>query len=159
MESATFTPEQIKDAIRYGMRGDRMRYEIESTEAAQKGVTYESNLDHYRNLAQKCLNEGDYRQAAEKSWGAYAQTIKLTSAGYGIGVSTHSNLISVAQQLNALARAADVATGNILRQGFQSARSLHQHFYEDDLDAEEVERSVQEVMATVDLLQALFSRM
>ena len=69
MESATFTPEQIEDAIRYGMRGDRMRYEIEATEAAQKGVTYESDLDHYRNLSQKCLNQGDYRQAAEKSWG------------------------------------------------------------------------------------------
>lgn len=158
MESAVFTPEQIEAAIRYGMRGDRRRYELASPEAAQKGATYGSNLGHYQNVAQKCLNEGDYRQAAEKSWGVYAQTLKLTCAGYGIGVSTHSNLISVAQQLTALAHASDVATGNILRQGFQSARSLHQHFYEDDLEAGEVERSVQEVMDAIDLLQTLFGR-
>ena len=103
MAEISFTPEQVEGAIRHGMRGDRHRYELESTESIQKNATYGSNLAHYRSVAHKCLSERDYLQAAEKSWGAYAQTIKGLSAAHGIGVSTHSNLVSVAQQLNSLA--------------------------------------------------------
>ncbi len=151
-----FTPQQVKGAILHGMRGDRRRYELESNEAIQKNATYGGNLAHYRNVAQKCLSEGDYLQAAEKSWGAYAQTVKGISAAHGIGVSTHGNLVSVAQQLNSLAASADAPTGAQLRQAFHLANSLHQHFYENHLLNDEVERSVEEVMAAVDLLQSLF---
>ena len=110
MESATFTPEQIENAVRYGMRGDRMRYETGADEAAQKRDTHLENLTHYRSVAQKCLEEGDYRQAAEKYWGAYAQTIKATCAGCSIRVSTHANILSVAQGITALASSADAST-------------------------------------------------
>ena len=156
MTTPAFTSQQVEDSILLGLRGDRRRYELESDEAVQKNATYGGNLAHYRSVAQKCLNEGDYLQAAEKSWGAYAQTIKGISAAHGIGVSTHSNLVSVAQALNALAVDADAAMGTQLRQAFHSARSLHQHFYENDLFNDEVERSVSEVMAAIDLMQALF---
>lgn len=158
MENATFTPEQIEDAIRYGMRGDRMRYETGADESAQKRDTYLDNLAHYRSVAQRCLEVGDYRQAAEKSWGAYAQTIKATCAGYGIRVSTHANILSVAQALTALAASADADVAGRLRRGFNMARSLHQHFYENDLEHEEVGRQVGEVMSGIDLLQTLFRR-
>ena len=156
MSEISFTPEQIEDAIRQGMRGDRQRYELESTEAIQKNATDGGNLAHYRSVAAKSLGEGDYLQAAEKTWGSYAQTIKGISAAHGIGVSTHSNLLSVAQSLNALAVGIDTSTGSRLRQAFHSARSLHQHFYENDLFDEEVERSVAEVMDAIDLLRSLF---
>lgn len=156
MTTPAFSSQQVEDSILLGLRGDRRRYELESDEAVQKNATYGGNLAHYRSVAQKCLNEGDYLQAAEKSWGAYAQTIKGISAAHGIGVSTHSNLVSVAQALNALAVDADAAMGTQLRQAFHSARSLHQHFYENDLFNDEVERSVSEVMAAIDLMQALF---
>ena len=122
----------------------------------QKSATYENNLAHYRNVAQKCLIERDYMQAAEKSWGAYAQTIQGISAGHGIGVSTHNNLVSVAQQLNYLAASANAPTGAQLRHAFHLANSLHQHFYENHLLDDEVERSVSEVMDAIDLLQTLF---
>ena len=158
MADISFTPEQVEAAIRHGMRGDRQRYELESAEAIQKNAIYDSNLAHYRRVAHKCLSDRDYLQAAEKSWGAYAQTIKGVSATYGIGVSTHSNLVSVAQALNALAADADTAMGTQLRQAFHFARSLHQHFYENDLFDDEVERSVSEVMDAIDLLQSLFDR-
>ena len=158
MSDISFTPEAVEGAIRYGMRGDRGRYELGTDDAVQKNATYGANLAHYRSVAQKCLDEGDYLQAAEKSWGVYTQTIKAICAGYRIRVSTHSNIISVANQLTALARNSDPATGAMLRQGFQSARSLHQHFYEADLPDDEVERSVEEVMDAIDLLQTLFGR-
>ena len=156
MTIPTFAPQQVEGAVLHGMRGDRRRYELESNEAIQKNATYGGNLAHYRNVARKCLSEGDYLQAAEKSWGAYAQTVKGISAAHGIGVSTHSNLVSVAQALNALAADADAVMGTQLRQAFHSARSLHQHFYENDLFNDEVERSVSEVMAAIDLMQSLF---
>ena len=158
MTTPVFTAEQVEGAIRYGMLGDRMRYEIGPVEAVQKSAAYGSNRAHYRSVAQKCFNEGDYLQAAEKTWGAYAQTIKSASAGYGIRVSTHSNLLSVAQSLIDPALAADAEIRDRLRLGFLSARSLHQHFYENDLLDAEVERSVGEVMDAVDLLQTLFYR-
>lgn len=158
MTTPSFTSEQVKGAILHGLRDGRRRYELESAEAVQKNATYGHNLAHYRNVAQKCLGEGDYLQAAEKSWGAYAQTIKGISAAHGIGVSTHNNLVSVAQSLNALVADVDAATATQLRQAFLAARSLHQHFYEDDLFNDEVERSVAGVMEAIDLLQTLFER-
>ena len=157
MADTTFTPQQIESAIRDGMRGDRQSFELGANDAAQKSVTYERNLTHYRNVAQRCLADGDYLQAAEKSWGVYTQTIKAICADHRIRVSTHSNILSVANQLTALARNSDPAIGAMLRQGFQSARGLHQHFYEADLPDDEVERSVAEVMDAIDLLQTLFS--
>ena len=156
MADISFTPEQVESAIRHGMRADWLRYELGTADAMQKSATYENNLAHYRNVAQKCLIERDYLQAAEKSWGAYAQTIKGISAGHGIGVSTHNNLVSVAQQLNYLAASANAPTGAQLRHAFHLANSLHQHFYENHLLDDEVERSVSEVMDAIDLLQTLF---
>ena len=158
MSGISFTPEQVEGAIRYGMRGDRSRYEFDPGDAAQKNVTYGTNLADYQSVSQKCLDEGDYLQAAEKSWGAYAQTIKATCAGYGIRVSTHANIVSVAQALTALAAAADDDSATTLRRGFNMASSLHQHFYENDLEDAEVARQSAEVMDAIDLLQMLFGR-
>ena len=158
MTTPAFTAQQIDNARRTGLRIARRNYVLTPEEAAQKGATYRNNLAHYRNLAQKCLGEGDYLQAAEKSWGAYAQTIKSAGADYAMNVATHRNVLSVAQQLTALAATADAADAARLHSGFTSARSLHQHFYEDDLGAAEVERSVAEVMEAIDLLQRLFYR-
>ncbi len=158
MANLSFTPEQIEGAIRHGIRGGRQRYELESTETIQKNATHESNLAHYRIVANECLNERDYLQAAEKSWGAYAQTIKGISAAHGISVSTHSNLVSVAQQLNALAASADVPAGAQLRHEIHLANSRHQHFYENHLLDDDVERSVSEVMDAIELLPTLFDR-
>ncbi len=158
MSGISFTPEQVEGAIRCGMRGDRQRYELGTDDAAQKNATYVGNLAHYRSVAQKCLDEGDHLQAAEKSWGAYAQTIKATCAGYEIRVSTHANILSVAQALTALAAGADADVGGRLRRGFNMARSLHQHFYEDDLEGDEVARQSAEVMDAIALLQTLFGQ-
>ncbi len=158
MTAPVFTPQQVEGAILHGLRDDRRRYELEPDEAAEKNATYAGNLAHYRSVAQKCLWEGDYLQAAEKSWGVYAQTVKGISAAHGFRVSTHGNLVSVAQSLNALATEADPAAGTQLRQAFHAARSLHQHFYENDLHDDEVARSAAEVMAAVELMQALFGK-
>ena len=153
--TATFTPQQVDDAIRAGLRGSRRDFALSPGDAADKGDAYQGNLAHYRELAQKCLADGDYRQAAEKSWGAYAQTIKVIAAAHGMNVETHRSLLRVASELNALAGSADPAIAARLHLGFHTARSLHQHFYENDMPAGEVVKAAAEVLDAVELLQAL----
>ena len=153
--TATFTPQQVDDAIRAGLRGSRRDFALSPGDAADKGDAYRGNLAHYRDLAQKCLADGDYRQAAEKSWGAYAQTIKVIAAAHGMNVETHRSLLRVASELNALAGSADPAIAARLHLGFHTARSLHQHFYENDMPAGEVVKAAAEVLDAVELLQAL----
>ena len=159
----SFTEQQVNGAISVGLRGIRPgSYTLPPQEAALKEATYRNNLDHYRSVAQQCLADGDYRQAAEKLWGAYAQTIKAACAGYGVNLTMHRSLVSVAQEFTALAGAnPDVAGPDAvtrLQTGFVSARSLHQHFYENDLADAEVAREAEDVMAAIDLLQRLFYR-
>ena len=154
--TTTFTPQQVDDAIRAGLRGNRRDVALSPGDAADKGAAYRGNLAHYRELAQKCLADGDYRQAAEKSWGAYAQTIKVIAAARGMNVDTHRSLLRVASELNALAGSADPAIAARLRMGFHTARSLHQHFYENDMPDREVAQSAADVLDAIDLLQARF---
>ena len=159
----SFTEQQVNGAISVGLRGIRPgSYTLPPAEAAQKEADYRNNLAHYRSVAQRCLAEGDFRQAAEKSWGAYTQTIKAACAGYGVNLETHRNLVRVAQEFTALAAANPNVAGQDaetrLSTGFAYARSLHQHFYENDLSDAEVEREAQDVMAAIDLLQRLFYR-
>ena len=156
MTTPVFTSQQTSDAIRRGARVATSGDSPPPQETAHKSAAYRDNQSHYQSLAQKCLSEGDYRQAAEKSWGAYAQTIKVTSANYGLLVTTHTDVVGVAQQLTALTASADADVAARLRHGFHAARSLHQHFYENDLEDAEVEQSVEEVMEAIGLLQMLF---
>ena len=85
----SFPPEQVTEAIRAGL-SQRENVALEPGEAAALTDTYLGNLDHYRQHVQKSLADGDYRQAAEKSWGAYAQAIKLIGAEHGLHVNSHT---------------------------------------------------------------------
>ena len=157
MTSSPFTARQVDGTIRAGLGGYR-NFSLTTEEARRKSATYRDNLTDYRNVALRCLNEGDYRQAAEKTWGAYAQAVKLAGAAHGMHINSHSSTLSVAQELTYLAATADVAVAASLDTGFHKARSLHQHFYENDLRDATVERAVADVMDAIDLLQTLFGR-
>ena len=158
MTNSPFTAQQVDGAIRAGLRGSRQNYNLTTVEAQEKSAAYRNNLSHYRSVAQRCLNEGDYLQAAEKSWGAYAQAVKAAGAGCGMHVNTHRSVLRVAEEFTALAATVNAADAAQLRIGYLSARSLHQHFYENDLGDAEVEQGVADVMDAIDLLQALFGR-
>ena len=116
--------------------------------------TYRSMMDEYRQHGRQYLASGDYRQAAEKSWGAFAESVKSIAADYGMKISFHGTIISVASRLATLA-APDA--GEVLRDGLTSARSLHQHFYENDLEPEDVRFSADRVAAAIDLMQQRFA--
>ena len=152
-----FTPQQVADAVQTALRPGRPTIALSPGDAADKAIAYRDNLAHYRRHAQKSLDEGDYRQAAEKSWGAYTQTIKAIAADHRLLVPTHSGVLRVSGQLTDLARqSGDRNIATILTRGLIAARALHIHFYENDLPDDAVILSSADVATTIDLLQRLF---
>ena len=153
--SPNFSPQQVSDTIRAGLPS-RPDVDLSDSEAAEATVTYRDNLAHYREHVRKSLDAGDYRQVAEKSWGAYSQTVKVIAAYRSLRVRSHTSILRVSEQLVELVSGADPAAGSILDNGLNSAHSLHIHFYENDLPDETVTRRADAVTAAIDLLQELF---
>ena len=131
--------------------------EIAPGDAPGTAETYRRLMDDYREHGSRYLADGDYRQAAEKNWGAFAESVKSIAADYGMKISAHGTIVSVASRLSNLAAQDDPEAGALLRQGLGLARSLHQHFYEDDLPAEDVIYSAGVVAAAIDLMQQRFA--
>ena len=151
----TFTPQQVADAIRAGLP-NRPDVVLSASEASDRANAYRNSLAHYREHVQKSLAEGDYLQAAEKSWGAYAQTIKAIAADHQLRLRSHTNILRVSERLVSLVSLRDPAAGVVLDNGANSAHSMHIHFYEDDLPAETVIRRADGVATAIALLQELF---
>lgn len=154
--SPKLSSQQVGDAIRAGLREGRQPVDLSPAEASQQSTVYRGNLAHYRSHAQTSLDEGDYLQAAEKCWGSYAQTIKAIGADHMLRITHHASIIGAAGQLTALAADVDRESGLILRHGLSAARSLHQHFYENDLPNQIVVANVSDVSLAIDLLHELF---
>ena len=124
--------------------------------AAEQAAGYRQTLDAYRRHSREYLAAGDYQQAAEKAWGAYAQSVKSIAADYGVKLAHHAHLLRTAGRLAELAGQAEPADERVIRAGLSSARSLHEHFYENDLSAGDVAYSIEEVAAAIDLMQQRF---
>ena len=138
-------------------RNMRVDAEIPQAEVVDTAGKYRDILNHYRQHSRECLNAEDYLQGAEKSWGAYAASIKAIAADYGLKISFHGSIISVASRLATLANRDDPNAGTILRAGLHSARSLHQHSYENDLEPDVIRLGADDVNAAIDLMQQRFS--
>ena len=142
--------------IRAALRG-RSDSELPPEEIHAFAQNYRNSMNHYWRHGEEYLEARDYQQAAEKSWGAFAASVKSIAADHGMRISFHGSIISVASALASLASQNDSAEGEALRDGLSAARSLHQHFYENDLPGEEVEFSASRVGAAIDLMQQRFS--
>ena len=145
-------PEVIRAAL-----PPRSDLELTPGDATELADAYRRMLNDYRQHALPYLAGGDYRQAAEKSWGAYAESVKSIAADNGFRLSHHGHIIRVGNRLATLARGDDHKAGDVLLKGLNSARSLHQHFYEDDLEAEGVAPSADDVAVAIDLMQRRFA--
>ena len=133
-EPSNLSLQQVADAIRAGLeRGTSSRLNYRRRKRPRSRRSNHGNLAHYRDHVQKNLDEGDFVQAAEKSWGAYAQAIKAVAANHGLRVTHHASIIGAADRIALLVRSSDTVAGDTLRHGLSTARSLHQHFYENDL--------------------------
>ena len=146
----------LTEVIRAALN-QRVDSQFTPSQAQAASENYRNSMNHYRRRGQQSLAKEDYRQAAEKSWGAFAQSVKAIAADYGLRISFHGSIVSVAGRLATIATQDDPDAGAVLRQGLGFARSLHQHFYEIDLPAEDVTFSAGRVFAAVDLMQQRFS--
>ena len=150
-----FTPDQIAHAVAAG-RSPRWDAALTPAQAADHAAKYRDNQEHYQQHAAHSLTDGDYRQAAEKSWGAFTQTVKAIAADRQVHLSGHISIMRVVGQLSALAAQADPDAANQLNQAITAAHSLHTHFYENDLPNAVVTQSAGAVADAIALMQELF---
>ena len=152
---ALFTDEQVVAAIRaeYSPRWDTS---LTQGEAENKAATYRANLAHYREHVQRSLDESDYLQVAEKTWGAFTQAIKAIGADHRIQLSSHVGIYRVAGELASLIGQLDPDAKSALNNATGLAHSLHAHFYENGLTDAVVTQSAKTVGEAIDLLQEQF---
>lgn len=153
-----FSEQQVEAVICAGLREGRRQVNLSATEAEAKAAIYRSNLAHYRQHVQTSLDAGDYLQAAEKSWGSYAQTVKAIGSDHQLSIAHHASVVGAGGQLAALAGGVDPLSGSVLSNGLSAALTLHQHFYENHLPDVTVIDYVENVEIAVDLMQELFAR-
>ena len=151
----TFTDEQVVAAIRAAF-SPRWDTSLSREEAAAHAETYRENLAHYRQHVQRSLGESDYRQVAEKSWGAFTQIIKAIGADHRIKLSSHVGIYRVAGELASLVGQLDPDAEIALNNATGLVHSLHTHFYEGDLTDAVVIQSTAAVSDGIDLLQDYF---
>ena len=126
-------------------------------DGTELAASYRAILRDYREHSSHYLDSGDYKQAAEKAWGSYAESVKSIAADHGFRLSHHGHIVRVGGRLASLVASATPEAEAVLRDGLQAARSLHQHFYENDLEPEDVRFSAQRVTTVIDLMQSQFS--
>ena len=151
----TFTDEQVVAAIRTAF-SPRWDTSLSREDAAAHAETYRANLAHYRQHVQRSLDENDYLQAAEKSWGAFTQIIKAIGADHRIKLSSHVGIYRVAGELASLVGQLDPNAESALNNTAGLVSGLHTHFYEDNLTDAMVIQSAGTVSDGIDLLQEYF---
>ena len=99
--------------------------------------------------AENYLRQGDLVQASEKSWGAAACALKSIAERRGWRHQSHSLLFDISNQIiEELDRPG-------LRDMFQSAKSMHQNFYENWEPEEGVEYAVGRIKEYLTELEAV----
>ena len=110
---------------------------------------YASMSREYMARAEDYLAQGDLKQASEKSWGAAACALKSIAEQRGWNHQSHSLLNDLSGQF------ADELGRPNLRDLFAVARSMHQNFYENWFQEDEVEHGVHTVRAYLSELEAV----
>ena len=95
------------------------------------------------------LDAGDVRQASEKGWGAAAQMLKAIAEQRGWEHERHRHFSRVASRLRY-----ELGDGDLYRQ-FRVAEGLHENFYEDTLETEDVALDLGDVALLLDKLEPL----
>ena len=102
--------------------------------------------------ARRELADHDLAQASEKGWGAATQMLKAIAEQRGWEHSRHRHYHRTASRLRA-----ETGDGDI-RRFFNSASELHENFYENDMEADLVAESLDDVAALLDKLRPLLAQ-
>ncbi len=95
--------------------------------------------EHFMQQATDELNAGDLRQAAEKAWGAAAQLVKALANRASLPHRSNEHLDT------AMLNFCDEVRVPHLHQQWESARRLHQHFYDGNLNLPQVSGHIDNV--------------
>ena len=114
---------------------------------------YSSMSREYMELAEGYLRQGDLKQASEKSWGAAACALKSIAERRGWLHQSHSLLFDISNQV------AEELDRNDLRDMFQSAKSMHQNFYENWEQEEGVEYAIDRIKQYLTELESVSPQM
>ena len=110
---------------------------------------YAAMCQEYMAHSEDYLRQGDLKQASEKSWGAAACALKAIAEKRGWNHQSHSLLNDLSGQF------ADELGRPSLRDLFAVARSMHQNFYENWFQEDEVEHGVHTVRTYLADLEAV----
>ncbi len=110
---------------------------------------YQQLSEHFMAQARQELAAGDLPQASEKGWGAAAQMLKAIAEQRGWEHSRHRHYHRTAIRLRA-----ETGDGDIHRL-FAVASALHENFYENDMDADLISESLDDVAALLEKLRRL----
>ena len=102
---------------------------------------YQQASEHFLTQARQELAAGDLPQASEKGWGAAAQMLKAIAEQRGWEHHRHRHYHRAANRLRSEIGDSDI------RRFFNSASALHENFYENDMDADLVTESLDDVEA------------
>ena len=104
---------------------------------------------HLLEQADAELMAGDFRQAAEKAWGAAAQITKAVCVKRGWSHQSHAALRRANKRL------AEELGDNEIRLLFGAAQNLHTNFYEDFYNEAEVSLGIRDVQQLIEKLGPL----
>ena len=113
--------------------------------------TYQQASERFLAQARQELSDGDLPQASEKGWGAAAQILKAVAEQRGWDHGKHRHLSRVASRLRA-----ELGDREMYR-CYQVANDLHGNFYEDEMAAEDIAESLDDVEALIDRLTPLLA--
>ena len=113
---------------------------------------YRQASEHFMQQARVELAAGDLPQASEKGWGAATQMLKAIAEHRGWDHHRHRHYHQTANRLRS-----ETGDGDI-RRFFNSASALHENFYENDMDADLVAESLDDVAALLTRLTPLLTR-
>ena len=107
---------------------------------------YQHASEHFLAQARRELADGDLPQASEKGWGATAQILKAIAAQRGWEHSRHRHYHRIVSRLRA-----ETGDGDI-RRLFAVASVLHENFYENQMESDDVAHALDDVEALLNKL-------
>ena len=113
---------------------------------------YQQASAQFLAQARQELADGDLPQASEKGWGATAQILKTIAERRGWEHNRHRHYHRIISRLRA-----ETGDGNI-RRLFGVANLLHENFYENDMETDDVADGLNDVEALIDKLIPLLSQ-
>ena len=114
--------------------------------------TYQQASQRFLAQAKEELAAGDLQQASEKGWGAAAQMLKAIAEQRSWEHGKYRHLSRAASRLRAETGDRDVY------RFFSVANDLHGNFYENEMSAEDIAESLEDVQALLDRLETLLKQ-